>query len=283
MEEMRTELNKERVNSSKMCNEIRLLNSQLESEKQKHDRTKKEMHEVKSIHQSILNKTESEKQQMQIEIQELQNSESSLKRQLEEEQENKNKNIKELEKVHQQCKNLQQKIVSKEAEMVRLKCKLETRTSKLDGSVWDEQSETESVSSSDNDFPPFEEESISLDVNKNQEESVLKRNPNCREFSFDQNRVREKKNGVGVPVVIRSNSGTKIYADELATTQGFQEIHKLLAKISKERDEARKVCKDLEKQIADRNSKESEKSFEHRTTSPMETVNTTGNTKKSTF
>ena len=276
MDEMRTELNRVRIHSSKMREEMGTLHSQLDGEKLKHEKTRKEMEELKSLHQSLLKQTKNERSNLHFQIHELKSSESTLKRQLEDEREMKTKILEEVEQVHKQCHELREKLVDKDEKVMRLRKNLETRTQEREEFVSDEQIELQAQTDCENDFCLIEEkESRSYsEVSETREKSYTgkqrhhSKSPPCQDHRHSDLRMP----------VIRSKSGTQVFADELATTLGFQEIHKVIAKISKERDEAKEKCTDLEKQLESYEVKENLKNLKDRATSPLE-IDTDGKQK----
>lgn len=82
MEEIKTELNRARTNSARLREEVHLIRTSLEKEQQKHKKTRKELDELKSIHETLMAKGEEDKQSMQTRVQELETTINRLEEEL---------------------------------------------------------------------------------------------------------------------------------------------------------------------------------------------------------
>ena len=82
MEEIKTELNRARTNSARLREEVHLVRTSLEKEQQKHKKTRKELDELKSIHETLMAKGEEDKQNMQTRVQELETTINRLEEEL---------------------------------------------------------------------------------------------------------------------------------------------------------------------------------------------------------
>lgn len=82
MEEIKTELNRARTNSARLREEVHLIRTSLEKEQQKHKKTRKELDELKSIHETLMAKGEEDKQNMQTRVQELETTINRLEEEL---------------------------------------------------------------------------------------------------------------------------------------------------------------------------------------------------------
>ena len=71
MEEIKTELDRARTNSARLREEVHLMRTSVETEQQKHKKTRKELDELKSLHETLMAKGEDDKQNMQRRVQEL--------------------------------------------------------------------------------------------------------------------------------------------------------------------------------------------------------------------
>ena len=81
MEEIKTELNRARTHSTRLREEVHLVRTSLKKEQQKHKKTRKELEELKRLHETLMAKGEEEKKNMQLRAQEL---ETTINRQEEE-------------------------------------------------------------------------------------------------------------------------------------------------------------------------------------------------------
>ena len=73
MEEIKTELNRARTHSARLREEVRLMRTGLENEQQKHRKTQKELKELKSIHETLMVRSNDDQRILQAQVKELEN------------------------------------------------------------------------------------------------------------------------------------------------------------------------------------------------------------------
>ena len=76
------ELNRARTQSARQEEEVHLIRTNLEKEQQERKKTRKELEEFKSLHETLMAKGEEEKQSMQIRVQELETRITGLEEEL---------------------------------------------------------------------------------------------------------------------------------------------------------------------------------------------------------
>lgn len=89
MTETKSELGRARTHSANLRNQLSFANSQLDTEKSRHNKTRKELDELKSIHQTLLSEAKRENQKLLSKVTELGVANKTLKQKLEQEQEQK--------------------------------------------------------------------------------------------------------------------------------------------------------------------------------------------------
>lgn len=83
--ETKTELGRARTHSANLRKQLSSTTAHLDTEKTKHDKTRKELEELKSLHQALLIETKKENQKLLFKLNELGFANESLKKELEEE------------------------------------------------------------------------------------------------------------------------------------------------------------------------------------------------------
>lgn len=73
MEEIKTELNRARTHSARLREEVRLMRTGLENEQQNHRKTQKELKELKSIHETLMVRSNDDQRILQAQVKELEN------------------------------------------------------------------------------------------------------------------------------------------------------------------------------------------------------------------
>lgn len=106
MEEMKTELNRARTHSARLREEVRVMRAGLEKEKQNHKKTLKELEELRSLHETLIVKSNDEKLTMATRLQELEGRIKQLEEEVSAERGEKEIFVEETTRLRQLCDQL---------------------------------------------------------------------------------------------------------------------------------------------------------------------------------
>ncbi|XP_022785890.1 myosin-9-like isoform X2 [Stylophora pistillata] len=242
MEEMKTELNRARTHSARLREEVCLIRTSLENEQQKHKKTQKELKELKSIHETLMVKSKDDQRILQAKGMELENKIKSL----EEELSAKEVFVGETERLRTMCNKL-------DDDLRNLKENFE-KTSKENKELTKKLSDYQNITlnqSNSSEMTTW----TSMQVGHN---IFNRHSPN---FHFIENEDEEMK-----PAFCRNDA---------ISVELLDKTRKDIAKVTKEREDLKQKCEELEKQLQDTfTSLERTRSgsFHDRATSPGEPI-----------
>lgn len=110
MEEIKTELNRARTHSARLREEVHLMRTSFEKEQQKHKKTRKELEELKSLHETLLAKGEEDKQNMQLRVQEQEITINRLEEELSTEKSDKQVFTEETARLRKMCDQMDEEL-----------------------------------------------------------------------------------------------------------------------------------------------------------------------------
>ena len=251
MEEIKTELNRARTHSARLREEVHLTRTNLENEQQKHKKTRKELEELKSFHETLMAKGEEEKQNMQIRVQELETTIHRLEEELSTERSDTLVFKEETARLRKICDQMDEELRSfKESyeKVFEENKELETRLSNYKQNMLNE---------------TVYRDALSL-ISQHAEHEVVEKIPNvlstCIPFIEDEG-IAEIK--------------SRIQETDCVSAELLDETRRDLARETKEHEELKDRYADLEKQLEDTlASLERQRSaiFHDRATSPGEPV-----------
>jgi len=106
MGEMKTELSRARTHSARLREEVQIMKTGLEKEQQKHKTTLKELEELRSLHEKLMEKGKYEKHLMETRLKELDTTIKHLKEELLAEKTEKEGFIEEMTRLRELCDQL---------------------------------------------------------------------------------------------------------------------------------------------------------------------------------
>lgn len=112
MEEIKTELIRARTHSARLREENHLMRTSLEKEQQQHKKTSKELEELKSLHETLMEKGEEDKQNMQLKAQDLETTINRLEEALSTERQDKLVFTAETERLRKMCDQMDEELRS---------------------------------------------------------------------------------------------------------------------------------------------------------------------------
>ena len=248
MEEIKTELNRARTHSARLREEVHLVRTSLEKEQQKHKKTRKELEELKSLHETLMAKAEEDKKNMQQRAQELETTINRQEEELSTERSDKLVFTEETARLRKICDQMDEELRSfKESyEKVSEENKeLVTKLSNYRNTVLNE---------------TVDSNAVGFILRNGEHEKVEKiSNVLSSRISFIEDEELEIK--------------TRIQKSDSLSTELLDETRKDLARVTKEHEELKERHEDLEKQLEDTMAsleKQRSASFHDRATSPRE-------------
>ena len=259
MEEIKTELNRARTHSSRLREEVRMMRTGLEREQQNHKKTSKELEELRSLHEMLIEKSKDDKENMETKIQELEATVRQLEEEVLAEKSEKEVFIEETTRLRHLCDKLDE---AKSQTMNDLRSLQE---------ILDETSKENTKLAKK-----------LLKCNKNILNESIFRDTSVRLISRQEETVADKI-AIGTPpsahLILIDDTDmeikTKFIRNDSFSIELLDETRKDLARVSKEREEARKRCEELEKQLEESLAsleRQRRASLHDRATSPGEPV-----------
>ena len=250
MEEIKTELNRARTHSARLREEVHLMRTSLEKEQQKHKKTRKELEELQSLHETLMAKGEEDKQNMQRRVQELETTINRLEEELSTERSDQLLFTKETARLRKMCDQMDEEICSFKESYEKLSeenKELETKLSNYKQNALNETVYRDAVSF----------------ISRQGEHEVVEKIPNVlsSRISFIEDEDLEIK-----PRIQKSDS---------LSAELFDETRKDLARVTKEHEELKERYEELEKQLEDTLTsleRQRSTSFHDRATSPGEPI-----------
>lgn len=240
MEEIKTELNRARTHSARLREEVRLIRTGLENEQQNHRKTQKELKELKSIHETLMVRSNDDQRILQAQVKELENKIKTT----EEELSAKEVFVEETDRLRKMCDKLDDDLRNLRENFEKTSEENKELAKKLSGY----QNNTLNQSNSP-DMTSLMSMQVGLKIYNGHE-------PN---FHLIGNADEEMK------LAFRKNSAISI---EL-----LDEARKDLANVTKEREDLKQKYEELERQLEDTLESLERKrsaSFHDRATSPRE-------------
>ena len=233
MEEIKTELKLARTHSARLREEVRMMRTGLEREQQNHKKTSKELEELRSLHETLIEKSKDDKESMETRIQELEATVKQLEEDVLAEKSEKEVFIEETERLRNLCDKLDEAKSQTMNDLRSLQGILD-KTSKENTELAKKLLECNKNILNETIFRDTSVRLISL-----QGETVADKiaigNPPSTHFSLIEDTDMEIK--------------TKFIRNDSFSAELLDETRKDLAKVSNEREEARKRCEELEKQL----------------------------------
>ena len=250
MEEIKTELNRARTHSARLREEVHLVRTSLEEEQQKHKKTRKELEELKSLHETLMAKGEEDKKNMQLRAQELETTINRQEEELSTERSDKLVLTEETARLRKICDQMDEELRSfKESyEKVSEENKeLVTKLSNYRNNVLNETVDSDAVGF----------------ILRNGEHEVVEKISNVlsSRISFIEDEELEIK--------------TRMQKSDSLSAELLDETRKDLARVTKEHEELKERYEDLEKQLEDTMAsleKQRSASFHDRATSPGDPI-----------
>lgn len=121
LEEMRTELHKVRCHSARLREEICTVKGQLDGERSKQERIRKELEELKSMHHALLKQSKNERLHFELKIKELKKENVTLKTELAQEKDDKEMFSSEVKRLQDLCDAMHENLKTQEKHMSELK------------------------------------------------------------------------------------------------------------------------------------------------------------------
>ena len=240
MEEMKTELNRARMHSARLREEVRLMRTGLENEQQNHRKTQKELKELKSIHETLMVRSNDDQRILQAQVKELENKIKTT----DEELSAKEVFVEETDRLRKMCDKLDDDLRNLRENFEKTSEENKALAKKLSGY----QNNTLNQSNSP-DMTSLMSMQVGLKIYNGHE-------PN---FHLIENADEEMK------LAFRKNSAI--------STELLDEARKDLANVTKEREDLKQKYEELERQLEDTLESLERKrsaSFHDRATSPRE-------------
>ena len=240
MEEIKTELNRARTHSARLREEVRLIRTGLENEQRNHRKTQKELKELKSIHETLMVRSNDDQRILQAQVKELENKIKTT----EEELSAKDVFVEETDRLRKMCDKLDDDLRNLRENFEKTSEKNKELAKKLSGF----QNNTLNQSNSP-DMTSLMSMQVGLKIYNGHE-------PN---FHLIGNADEEMK------LAFRKNSAI--------STELLNEARKDLANVTKEREDLKQKYEELERQLEDTLKSLERKrsaSFHDRATSPRE-------------
>ena len=240
MEEIKTELNRARTHSARLREEVRLMRTGLENEQQNHRKTQKELKELKSIHETLMVRSNDDQRILQAQVKELENKIKTT----EEELSAKEVFVEETDRLRKMCDRLDDDLRNLRENFEKTSEENKELAKKLSGY----QNNTLNQSNSP-DMTSLMSMQVGLKIYNGYE-------PN---FHLIGNADEEMK------LAFRKNSAI--------STELLDEARKDLANVTKEREDLKQKYEELERQLEDTLESLERKrsaSFHDRATSPRE-------------
>lgn len=240
MEEIKTELNRARTHSARLREEVRLMRTGLENEQQKHRKTQKELKELKSIHETLMVKSNDDQRILQAQVKELENKIKIM----DEELSAKEVFVEETDRLRKMCDKLDDDLRNLKENFEKTSEENKALAKKLS----EYQNNTLNQSNSP-DMTSLMSMQVGLKIYNGHE-------PN---FHLIENADEEMK------LAFRKNSAI--------STELLDEARKDLANVTKEREDLKQKYEELERQLEDTLESLERKrsaSFHDRATSPRE-------------
>ena len=250
MEEIKTELNRARTNSARLREEVHLIRTSLEKEEHKHKKTRKELDELKSLHETLMAKGEEDKRNMQIKVEELETTISRLEEELSTERSDTLVFTEETARLRKMCDQLDEELRSSKQSYEKVSeenKELETKLSNYKQNMLNKTVYCEALSF----------------ISRHGEHEVVEKIPNVlsTRIPFIEDEELEKKS--------RTQKSDSVSAELL------DETRRDLARERKEHEELKDRYADLEKQLQDTLAsleRQRSASFHDRATSPGEPI-----------
>ena len=250
MEEIKTELNRARTNSARLREEVHLIRTSLEKEEQKHKKTRKELEELNSLHETLMAKDEEDKRNMQIRVEELETTINRLEEELSTERSDTLVFTEETARLRKMCDQLDEELRSSKQSYEKVSeenKELETKLSNYKQNMLNETVYRDALSF----------------ISRHGEHEVVERIPNVlsTRIPFIKDEELEIK--------------SRIQKSDSVSAELLDETRKDLARETKEHEELKDRYADLEKQLQDTLAsleRQRSASFHDRATSPGEPI-----------
>ena len=250
MEEIKTKLNRARTHSARLREEVHLIRTSFEKEQQKHKKTRKELEELKSLHETLMAKGKEDKKSMQLKVQELETTIKQLEEELSIERRDKVAFTEETVRLRKICDQMDEELRSSKESYEKVSEENKKLVSKLSNYTNNVLNETVHCDALD---------IISRHGEHGEDEKI----PNVlsSRMSFIEDQELEIK--------------TRIQNSDSLSAEILDETRKDLARVTKEHEELKERYEDLEKQLEDTMAsleKQRSASFHDRATSPGEPI-----------
>ena len=252
MEEMKTELSRARTHSARLREEVQIMRTGLEKEQQKHKKTLKELEELRSLHETLMEKGKYEKHLMETRLKELDTTIKHLEEELLAEKSEKEVFREEMTRLRELCDQLDEAKTQTDKDLCVVK-------EILDKVSEENKQLLKKLSDYNNNIL---NKSIFRDgvhfISRQEEIGVADRIPNGNPA-----RLSLMENGDITTKFQKHDTSAKL----------LDETRKDLARVTKERDESKQRCEELEKQLEETLvslERQRTVSFHDRATSPGE-------------
>jgi len=246
MEEIKTKLNRARTHSARLREEVHLIRTSFEKEQQKHKKTRKELEELKSLHETLMAKGEEDKKNMQQKVQELETTIKRLEEELSIERSDKVAFTEETARLRKMCDQMDEELRSSKESYEKVSEENKELVTKLSNYTNNLLNETVHCDALDI-------------ISRHGEHGEVEKIP--ARISFIEDEELEIK--------------TRIQNSDSLSAEILDETRKDLARVTKEYKQLKERYEDLEKQLEDTMAsleKKRSASIHDRATSPGEPI-----------
>ena len=252
MEEMKIELNRARTHSARLREEVRIMRANLEKEQQNHKKTSKELDELRSLNETLMEKGKEDKQNMESSLQKLETTIKQLEKENLAERGEKEVFIEETTRLRELCDQMDEA----KSQMEKKLCVLREI---LDKTTEENKDITRKLSDYKNNIlnETLLHDPVHLLSRQGEYDKIPKTSTH---LSLTENAELEINTKF-----VNNNTGLSV---EL-----LDETRKDLARVTKEHEESKNRCEELEKQLEETLAslqRQRTSSFHDRATSPGE-------------